>query len=133
MSDQATTGTLHHVELWVPDLDRAITSWGWLLGALGYTEFQSWPAGRSWRRGATYVVVEQSKAMSPGGHDRLRPGLNHLAFHADRQTIDALVDEAPKHGWALLFPDRHPHAGGPDTYAAYLANEDGFEAELVAP
>jgi len=128
-----TTGTLHHVELWVPDLDRATASWGWLLGALGYTEFQSWPAGRSWRLGATYVVVEQSPAMSAGGHDRLRPGLNHLAFHASERVIDALVDEAPKHGWALLFPDRHPHAGGPDTYAAYLENEDGFEAELVAP
>lgn len=24
------TGTLHHVELWVPDLPRAIGEWGWL-------------------------------------------------------------------------------------------------------
>ena len=31
-----------------------------------------------------------------------------------------------------LFPERHPHAGGPDHYAAYLANTDGFEAELVS-
>jgi len=128
------TGALHHVELWVPDLDRATTSWGWLLGALGYAEFQSWPAGRSWRLGATYVVVEQSPALSADTHDRRRPGLNHLAFHvASTDEVDALVDEAPKHGWALLFPDRHPHAGGPDTYAAYLEDADGFEAELVAP
>jgi catechol 2,3-dioxygenase-like lactoylglutathione lyase family enzyme len=133
VSDEATTtGTLHHVELWVPDLDRATASWGWLLGTLGYAEFQSWPAGRSWRLGATYVVVEQSPAMSDESHDRLRPGLNHLAFHiASREELDAVVDEAPKHGWALLFPDRHPHAGGPDTYAAYLEDADGFEAELV--
>jgi catechol 2,3-dioxygenase-like lactoylglutathione lyase family enzyme len=128
------TGTLHHVELWVPDLGRAVTSWGWLLPALGYTEFQNWPGGRSWRLGETYVVVEQSPALSADTHDRLRPGLNHLAFHvASRPEIDALVEEAPKHGWALLFPDRHPHAGGPDTYAAYLEDVDGFEAELVAP
>jgi catechol 2,3-dioxygenase-like lactoylglutathione lyase family enzyme len=33
---------LHHVELWVPDLDRAIGSLGWLLEALGYTLFQDW-------------------------------------------------------------------------------------------
>lgn len=26
-----TTGSLHHVEIWVPDLQRAIASWGWLL------------------------------------------------------------------------------------------------------
>lgn len=132
--NHVTTGALHHVELWVPDLDRATTSWGWLLRALGYQEFQSWPAGRSWRLGATYVVVEQSPALSADTHDRLRPGLNHLAFHvATRAEVDALVDEAPKRGWALLFPDRHPHAGGPDTYAAYLEDADGFEAELVAP
>jgi hypothetical protein len=29
-------------------------------------------------------------------------------------------------------PDRHPHVGGPDSYAGYLANADGFEVELVA-
>ncbi|GAA1893846.1 VOC family protein [Asanoa iriomotensis] len=128
-----TTGTLHHVELWVPDLNRAVTSWGWLLTALGYEQFQDWPAGRSWRLGPTYVVVEQSPALSADTHDRLRPGLNHLAFHvASRAEVDALVDEAPKHGWTLLFPDRHPHAGGPDTYAAYMEDTDGFEAELVA-
>lgn len=40
--------------------------------------------------------------------------------------------DGPGHGWTLLFPDRHPHAGGPDHYAAYLGNTDGFEAELAA-
>jgi hypothetical protein len=25
-------GSLHHVELWVPDLARAEREWGWLLG-----------------------------------------------------------------------------------------------------
>ena len=39
-------GTLHHVELWVPDLTRALAEWGWLLGELGYAEFQDWPDGR---------------------------------------------------------------------------------------
>jgi hypothetical protein len=32
-----------------------------------------------------------------------------------------------------MFADQYPHAGGPDHYAAYLENVDGFEAELVAP
>jgi hypothetical protein len=32
----------------------------------------------------------------------------------------------------LLFPEKHPNAGGSDHYAAYLANTDGFEVELVA-
>jgi catechol 2,3-dioxygenase-like lactoylglutathione lyase family enzyme len=78
-------------------------------------------------------VVEQSPALTATEHDRCRPGLNHLAFHAgDRVEVDALVTAARAHGWTLLFPDRHPYAGGPDVYAAYLANTDGFEAELIA-
>lgn len=126
-------GSLHHVELWVPDLERAKAHWGWLLTTLGYEQFQDWPAGRSWRRGATYIVVEQSPALSAAGHDRLRPGLNHLAFHAGTRTdVDAAVQDAEANGWTLLFADRHPYAGGPEHYAAYLANADGFEVELVA-
>jgi hypothetical protein len=31
-----------------------------------------------------------------------------------------------------MFADRHPHAGGPDHYAAYLENSDDYEGELVA-
>ena len=126
-------GSLHHVELWVPDLGRACAEWGWLLEQLGYAPFQEWPDGRSWRIGSTYLVVEQSPALTASEHDRLRPGLNHLAFHAGtRQNVDRLAAEGPAFGWTLLFPDRHPHAGGPDHYAAYLANTDGFEVELVA-
>jgi catechol 2,3-dioxygenase-like lactoylglutathione lyase family enzyme len=129
----ARPGSLHHVELWVPDLPRAIAEWGWLLTSLGYEQFQDWDAGRSWNLGGTYLVVEQSPAMTAGEHDRLRPGLNHLAFHAGpREQVDKLTAEAPGHGWTLLFPDRHPHAGGPGHYAAYLASTDGYEVELVA-
>jgi catechol 2,3-dioxygenase-like lactoylglutathione lyase family enzyme len=126
-------GRLHHVELWVPSLDRAERSWGWLLTALGYTEHQRWGAGLSWILDGTYVVVEQSPALAADAHDRLAPGLNHLAFHGGtRHEVDRLVEAAPEHGWALLFPDRHPHAGGPDHYAAYLENGDGYEVEVVA-
>ena len=65
-------GALHHPECRVPDLDRAVAQWGWLLSHLGY------------------------------------------------------------HGWTLMFPNQHPHAGGRDHYAAYLINTDGYEVELVA-
>jgi catechol 2,3-dioxygenase-like lactoylglutathione lyase family enzyme len=132
--DDAVTGTLHHVELWVPDFGRADASWGWLLAALGYTPFQDFPGGRSWLLGDTYVVIEQSPALTAGEHDRCRPGLNHLAFHvATRAGVDELTAGAQQHGWSLMFADRHPHAGGEQTYAAFLENEDGFEAELVGP
>ncbi|GGZ75015.1 VOC family protein [Streptomyces echinoruber] len=124
---------LHHIELWVPDLARAVREWGWLLTRLGGRPYQEWEHGRSWRLGGTYLVVEQSPAMSGERHDRMRPGLNHLAFHAgSRGDVDTLSAAAPAHGWHPLFADRYPHAGGPRHYAAYLVNSDGFEAELVA-
>jgi catechol 2,3-dioxygenase-like lactoylglutathione lyase family enzyme len=128
-----TRGPLHHVELWVPDLGRALASIGWLLETLGYEVLQDWDVGRSWQLGDTYIVVEQSPALTADRHDRSRPGLNHLAFHSGSTAeTDQLVADALHHGWTPLFPERYPHAGGPDHYAGYLANEDGFEVELVA-
>ncbi len=133
MPPSTATGMLHHIEIWVPDLGRAVASFGWLLEAMGYTPFQSWSDGRSWRLGATYLVFEQSPALTADRHDRCRPGLNHLAFHVeDHERVERLVAEGRRHGWSLMFPDRHPHAGGDRTYAAYLVNADGFEVELVA-
>jgi len=132
-AEPAPTGAIHHVELWVPNLDKAITSWGWLLTALGYRMFQDWPGGRSWQAGHSYIVVEQSPARTASRHDRCRPGLNHLAFHVERrELVDELTREAQLHGWKLMFADQHPFAGGPQHYAAYLENSDGYEVELVA-
>jgi len=126
-------GLLHHVEMWVPDLDRTARSWGWLLGELGYEPFQRWEAGVSFRLGPTYIVLERSPDLLGGPYERCRPGVNHLAFHAGtRDRVDAIVTAGPEHGWRLLFTNRHPYAGGPDHYAAYLADGDGYEVELAA-
>lgn len=126
-------GLLHHVELWVPDLGRAVRSFGWLLEALGYEPFQDWEAGRSWKLGPTYVVVEQSPESTGDRHDRRAPGLNHLAFHVrDEAEVERLAAGGTAHGWTLMFAESHPFAGGEGHYAAYLENEDGFEVELVA-
>ena len=129
----ARASGVHHVELWVADLAAAEQTFGWLFGQLGWHEYQRWDRGVSWRRGEHYVVVEDSPARTGDRHERTAPGLNHLALHAgDRATVDRITAAAPDHGWRLMFADRHPHAGGPDHYAAYLENADGFEVELVA-
>lgn len=43
-----------------------------------------------------------------------------------------MVDHAGENSWHLMFPNQHPFAGGPDTYASYLEDDDGYEVELVA-
>jgi hypothetical protein len=132
-ASRAVTGQLHHVEIWVPNLGRAAASWGWLLSELGYEPFQEWSSGRSWRLGSTYLVFEQSPAITATEHDRRRPGVNHLAFHAgDRDRVDILVETSRQYGWNLLFAEQHPYAGGTNHYAAYLTNDDEFQVELVA-
>ncbi len=126
------TGLVHHIEIWVPNLDRATKSWGWLLETLGYAPFQDWKAGKSWKLADTYIVVEES-ADGTGPHVRTSGGLNHLAFFAgSRGDVDTITEAAAGHGWTMLFSDKHPHAGGPDHYASYIENSDGFEVELVA-
>ncbi|NGO80637.1 methyltransferase domain-containing protein [Streptomyces sp. YC504] len=130
---RTTAGQVHHIELWVPDLAAASASWGWLLGELGYSPYQSWELGRSWRLGDAYVVVEQSADLSGSRHHRTAPGLNHLAFHVrDRAALDALVARAASHGWSLLYAEEHPYAGGRQHCAAYLEDGLGYEVELVA-
>jgi catechol 2,3-dioxygenase-like lactoylglutathione lyase family enzyme len=126
---------VHHVEIWVPDLSRAVASWGWVLNRLGWKDGDGWPGGMTWiALDGSYVVVEQSPAMSAAEHDRMRPGMNHLALTAaSRAEVDTVVAEAAANGWTLMFADRHPYAGGPQHYAAFLYNTDGYELEIVAP
>jgi catechol 2,3-dioxygenase-like lactoylglutathione lyase family enzyme len=126
-------GGLHHLELWVTDLARVRPAWHWLLTELGWALDREWPAGCTWRLEDAYVVLEQSPAVLPGSHERTRAGWNHVALWAGPPAgLDALVAQAPAHGWRLLFADRHPYAGGPDHRAAYLEDVDGHEVELVA-
>lgn len=125
---------IHHLQLWVPDLPRATESWGWLLEALGFELDRQWDHGRVWRQHGTAIVIEASPDMVPGMlHSRLRPGMNHVAFHADSpEAIRALMAEATDHGWTRLGDDpRHPLPGGQEV--GYLEDRDGFEVELIAP
>ncbi|WP_076262549.1 MGMT family protein [Intrasporangium flavum] len=128
-----TRGGLHHVEIWVEDIAAAGREWGWLLGRLGYTLGDDWGHGQAWELGSLYVVVESGPDVEKGRHERKRAGLNHLAFHGgSRAEVDALVEACAEGGWSLMFEDRHPYAGGPEHYAAYLESGEGFEVELVA-
>jgi hypothetical protein len=125
---------LHHVEIWLSGLAAARARWDWLFRELGWAPYQDWSGGCSWRSAdGAYVVLEESPDLHVDApYDRRRAGLNHLALTADPSTVDRLAVDGPAHGWSLLFADRHPHAGGPDTYAAYLAEPAGFEVEVVA-
>jgi len=125
---------LHHLTLWVPDVERARDSWSWLLGQLGYCVEPPTNGVVVLRHpeGPT-VALEQSSDMVEGMlYSRMRPGVNHMAFTVPSSaSLDAIVAGAAEHGWSALPTDRHPLAQSADV--VYLEDEDGFEIELVAP
>ncbi len=129
------TGLLHHVEINVRDLGRSRDFWQWLLGRLGYTVYQEWDAGVSFRLGATYLVfVQTPHAYLEPPYHRSRTGLNHLAFHAaSKAQVAEITQTLRTRGVPILYEDRHPHAGGPDHYAVFFEDPDRIKVELVAP
>lgn len=126
--------SIHHLQLWVPDLGRAEVSWGWLLGRLGYQLERSWEHGRLWREDASAIVIEESPDMVPGMlYSRLRPGLNHVAFHVgNTDDLEHLLLDGPGYGWRPIGDDQRHPVGGHHA-VGYLEDADGFEVELVAP
>jgi len=127
------TPGLHHVELWVADPECIEGRWAWLLQELGFVCSSRWDGGASWSAGGTYLSLTTSPNLTAADHDRRRPGVNHLAFRAGGQAeVDALMTAAPNHGWRPLYADRYPFAGGPEHYAGWLEDADGFKVEVVA-
>ena len=123
----------HHVEVWIDDLAAVREEWAWLLREVGFVLESEWAGGMSWVAGGAYLTLTESPNIAAGGHDRRRPGLNHLAFRAgSRSVVDAIMTDASTHGWQPLYQDRYPHAGGPGHYAGWLVNASGFKVEVVA-
>lgn len=124
---------IHHIEVWVADIEEASHDWGWLLSRLGFSLENSWAQGQSWAGGGAYLTLTTSPNTSGQTHDRRQPGVNHLAFKAGTPgKADSIMGDAPAHGWTPLYNDRYPHAGGSDHYAGWLENAAGFKAEIVA-
>lgn len=128
-------GLLHHIELYVSDLKRSVEFWGWFLEELGYSPFQEWESGRSWKIEETYIVfVQTEERFLDVPYHRCRVGLNHLAFHADsRQQVNDITEKLKSKGIPILYEKQHPFAGGKDYYAVYFEDPDRMKVELVAP
>lgn len=130
-----STGHIHHIELYVSDLEQTVRFWGWLLEELGYEIFQEWDQGQSWKIGETYIVfVQTEERFLDKPYHRCRVGLNHLAFHAgSRAHVDAITEKLKGKGCTILYTEKHPFAGGPEHYAVYFEDPDRIKVELVAP
>lgn len=127
-------GVLSHIELYVIDLKKSMAFWGWLLKELGYTEYQRWDMGVSYKLGHTYIVLVQveERYMDIAYH-RCGPGLNHLAFNGEsRDFVDEMTVMLRSKGVKVLYEDRHPYAAGEDYYAVFFEDPDRMKVEIVA-
>lgn len=89
-------GKLHHVELYVSDLNRSVLFWEWLLTEkFNYRIFQKWDSGISFILEDTYIVLVQTEEKYLGNSfNRKNTGLNHLAFHCSSdEFVDTLTAE----------------------------------------
>lgn len=126
---------IHHIEIYVSNLKNSIEFWGWFLEDLGYSLYQEWEMGQSWKQGETYIVfVQTEERFLDVPYHRCRVGLNHLAFHArSKQHVDDVTEKLKTMGRTILYADKHPYAGGEDYYAVYFEDPDRMKVELVAP
>ncbi len=128
-------GLLHHVEIYVTNLEQSESFWGWFLEEIGYQSYQKWEEGQSWKVGEIYLVFVQveNKYLDVPYH-RKRTGLNHLAFHASsRERVDEMTRMLKERGINILYENQHPFAGGDEYYAVYFEDPDRIKVEFVAP
>ncbi|WYP27402.1 VOC family protein [Alkalihalobacillus sp. FSL W8-0930] len=126
---------IHHIELYVSNVEESKAFWGWLLEDLGYTLYQEWDEGFSFKQDHSYIVfVQVEPRFIEEGYHRKRIGLNHLAFFGrSRVHIDELTNSLQERGTRLLYQNTHPYAGGDKHYAVYFEDPDRIKVEVVAP
>ncbi len=127
---------LDHVELYVSDLERSIAFWTPFMALLGYGA-ERWAGGMNYDRGAHepyFCLLQADPRHAAAGYHRKRVGLNHLAFRAaSRAHVDEIATWLRQAGHTVLYPERHPYAGGPHHYAVFCEDPDRFKLEVVAP
>jgi len=124
-----------HVDLVVSDLEHSLAFYRGLLGPLGY-DLTSEIVGEQGERvvylhGQGVVPVGVRAAMTPGGYDRYRIGLHHLAVRAPSQEV---VDDRLR--WARaqgVEIENDPKEYGSESryYAGFFRDPDGIKLEVV--
>ncbi|MBS4193066.1 VOC family protein [Bacillus sp. FJAT-49705] len=125
-------GLIHHIEIYVSNLKSTIDFWSWFLEDLGYSLYQEWEKGRSWKLGETYIIfVQTEERFLDIPYHRRRVGLNHLAFHASsRKQVDDITSKLKEKNINILYTDKHPFAGSKEHYAVYFEDPDRIKVEI---
>lgn len=119
---------LHHISFAVADLARAIRFYDAVLATLGFRRVwtDDTAAGYGLVDNDEFFAIKQREivAIAPSGF--------HLAFAAPaREAVDRFHAQALMHGGSDQgAPGLRPHYG-PDYYAAFVIDPDGYWIEAV--
>jgi catechol 2,3-dioxygenase-like lactoylglutathione lyase family enzyme len=126
---------LHHISLGVSDIERAAIFYDNVLGPLGYHRvwedlrpreaYQAVGYGRPGEGDKFAIKLRTSSHLAPG------PGFHHAFAAPSREAVQAFHAAALAHGGQDngapgLRPDY-----GPNYYAAFVIDPDGFPIEAV--
>jgi catechol 2,3-dioxygenase-like lactoylglutathione lyase family enzyme len=125
---------LHHIEIYVSDLQRSRQFYNWFFAWLGYELSSDWNEGFSYRFDNSYylVFVQTEPQHLHHIYHRKQTGLNHLAFAAaSREKVDELTQLLIAKGIPILYADKHPFAGGKHYYAVFFEDPDRIKLEVA--
>jgi catechol 2,3-dioxygenase-like lactoylglutathione lyase family enzyme len=130
---------VHHVDLVVSSIERSLPFYRELLAPLGFHRIGEVEGERGetiWYLGGSGSSIGLRKAQteengSPGGIDRYRVGLHHLALEAVSRSV---VDE--RHEWlvstgATIESPPSEYSYIPGYYAVFFYDPDGIKLEIV--
>ena len=131
---------LGHVDLVCRDLDRSLAFYAAVLGPLGLqVETPFVVAGERGEEihylrfpGPASGSIGLRAALEPQQFELYAPGLHHVAFTVDtREDVEAAHDLAVAAGAEILHPPRPWPEYGPDYYATFFLDPDGFRIEVA--
>lgn len=132
-------GLVHHIDLTVRDPEVSFAFYDAVLKELGYALEREDARGFDWAihsgTGSHSVgIVRASDDGARQKHDRLTPGLHHLAWGvSSRQEVDHMFALLQRIGANILdAPADYPQYNrGRGYYAVFFADPDGLKLECV--
>ncbi len=109
---------LHHIEIYVKDINRTRKFYDLLFPILGYEIYQEFKDGFSYKCDKEYIVFVQVRDKYKGNdYNRCNVGLNHIAFKAKSiQTIQKIKSLLEVNNIKMLYDNRYLNEESPTIF-----------------